>query len=396
MRKINLLLSILFLGSNLFAQTDLNINLNSEVLQTEREIKIHLPNSYEISKEKVYPLIITLDAENTYYFTVANTEIMFDPDPDFAIIPETIIVGIKQNYPINDSPNSIIRGKDSSWDQKTGGFSKSSTNFYKFLKEELIPYLKENYRIGNFKAILGHSLTASFVSSTIIENDRIFDAYILLSPNLESFNANLFDNLESGSSKKSIYLCTSDNDLSGHRKSITELNNKFFSKKNYKNIDYKYEDFNDEHHISLINESIPSAIGHIFSYYNFTKSEPLIKEFLRSKNKKESYSEFLQTAKILYGIENNIRANDFHEIFWYIDQSKDWQQYLAISNLLFIEFPDTTHPYYARAMFEEKYNKDYEKALEYYNKGLKYLDDSYFDEESYKMDIERTKMLMKK
>jgi hypothetical protein len=65
MKSIKLLtLSILFL-TNLNAQTDV---------------------------EKSYPLILVLDAENTFYLTTGNTELMSDPDPDFSTIPEAIVV----------------------------------------------------------------------------------------------------------------------------------------------------------------------------------------------------------------------------------------------------------------------------------------------------------------
>ena len=97
MRIFRLILLTLFLSLNVTAQTDLTINLKSEVLQTERPIRIHLPKTYKTSENKVYPLLLVLDAEKTYYITVGSNEIKFDPDPDYERIPESIIVGINQN-----------------------------------------------------------------------------------------------------------------------------------------------------------------------------------------------------------------------------------------------------------------------------------------------------------
>jgi predicted alpha/beta superfamily hydrolase len=393
MKSIKLLtLSILFL-TNLNAQTDVDILINSKILNAERKIKIHLPKSFKTSKEKSYPLILVLDAENTFYLTTGNTELMSDPDPDFSTIPEAIVVGIYQDYFIN---GEYVRGTDSMWDTSTGKLSKSSAKFYEFLKDELIPYLEKKYRIGKFKTLLGHSLTASFACSAILENDDVFSAYILLSPNLKDFNYKLFDGLEKKSTKKLVYLSTSDNDFKGHRESILKFNENYLSKNSHTNTVYRFQNFEKEHHMSLVSSSLLTAVTHIFTYHNFTKKNSLVKEFLLSKNKMESYLSFKNTANELSGEENNIRDDDFFDIYWNIDKEKDWSQYLEVSNILFEEFPNSTHPYYARAMFEEKHMKNYLKALEFYNKGLKYINDSFFDEDSYRKDIERTKKLMEK
>ena len=120
MRKFKLLLLFLVLGLNLNAQTDFDVTLNSKILDTERKIKIHLPKSYEEDTDKTYPLILVLDAEHTFYFTVGNTEIMYDPDPDFEIIPETIVVGIYQNYSLDGTTYNYVRGTDHSPIFRTG------------------------------------------------------------------------------------------------------------------------------------------------------------------------------------------------------------------------------------------------------------------------------------
>lgn len=224
----------------------------------------------------------------------------------------------------------------------------------------------------------------------------MFSAYILLSPNLKDFNYKLFDGLEKKSTKKLVYLSTSDNDFKGHRESILKFNENYLSKNSHTNTVYRFQNFEKEHHMSLVSSSLLTAVTHIFTYHNFTKKNSLVKEFLLSKNKMESYLSFKNTANELSGEENNIRDDDFFDIYWNIDKEKDWSQYLEVSNILFEEFPNSTHPYYARAMFEEKHMKNYLKALEFYNKGLKYINDSFFDEDSYRKDIERTKKLMEK
>jgi hypothetical protein len=229
-----------------------------------------------------------------------------------------------------------------------------------------------------------------------LEGDTVFDSYILLSPNIEFFNGDLFDHLEKMSKTKLVYLCTSNNDLTGHKEVIKKLNNKYFSKKKYSNLVYRYQYFNDEDHMSIINKAIPFALEHSFCFYNFTKNKQLSKAFTESKEKEKLYNKYIQKAKELYDVESTLTPDDFFIIYRGIDNSKDWSEYLPVSNILFDKFPDSVHPYYARAMYEEKYKKNYKKALKLYNQGLKYVEESFFDEESYREDIKRVKNLIEK
>ena len=148
--------------------------------------------------------------------------------------------------------------------------------------------------------------------------------------------------------------------------------------------------------MSIINKAIPFALEHSFYYYNFTKTKKLYEEFSASKEKEYLYNKYIQKAKNIYGIENNIRPDDFFGIYWNIDNSKNWSQYLPVSKILFDKFPESVHPYYSRALYEEKHNKNYKEALKYYTQGLKYLENSFFDEDSYIEDIERVKNLIEK
>ena len=58
-----------------------------------------------------------------------------------------------------------------------------ATQFKKFLKEELMPYIDANYRTTGHTLAVGHSLSASFILDAL-ETEDMFDDYIALSPNL--------------------------------------------------------------------------------------------------------------------------------------------------------------------------------------------------------------------
>lgn len=365
MRTAKLFILLMILGLNLNAQSDFDISINSKILETERKIKIHLPKSYENSDDKTYPLILVLDSENTFYFTVGNTEIMYDPDPDFELIPEAIVVGIYQNYSMDETTYNLIRGKDAMWNENTGMFSKNSKLFSGFVTEEVLPYLKSNYKIGEFKAILGWSLTASFISSMLLENDHHFDAYILLSPNWVNFNQSIFDHIEKGIDKKFVYVSTSEYDLQGHRKSITELQLKYFSKQTFKNVEYLYNDFKGEHHTSLVNRSMPYAVKHIFSLYKPVNQIDL-QAFMISSDKMKFLEEVYKSSNSFYGTKRTFTDLDFEEFADLAIEEKNWQALKEISKINIKIFPKLQTGYFYRAVYEENYNKDLKTALKYY------------------------------
>lgn len=391
------LFTIVFIVSSFLiqGQADLELQIESRILETKRKVKLHLPASYNDSISKMYPLIVTLDAEHTYYFTVGNTEIMYDPDPEFEIIPETIVVGIYQNYATDGTTYNYVRGKDSNWNKETGKFSNSSQKFNAFVETELLPFLKTNYRIGNFKAILGHSLTASFVSSMLVENDSLFNAYVLLSPNLLDFDKNLFNSLKSRPKKTLIYLCTSEYDLKDHVSSIKRFDKTYSSMSTSGDVVYKFDNFNGENHMSLINRAIPSAIDHIFKLYNPINTLQ-VDDFLMIENKADVIKNMYQVSNEIYGTERKIRDGDLYDLADAAITNKNWKALKEIADLNIELYPDTETGYYSRARYEENYNKDLKAALKYFKMGYQKLDKDVFNKEDWYKEITRIEKQLQK
>lgn len=370
------------------AQTDLTTTIQSKILDEDRYLSVHLPRSYNDSISKKYPLIITLDGENLYYFTVANSEIYYDPDPDFQVIPETIIVGIKQNYNYKNSEN-LIRGKDASYSTKTGLINKNAIQFKDFIYNELLPFLKINYRINDFSAIIGHSLTATFVSNLLLEdNDRI-KAFIAISPNLpEELTTKI--NTYNYKNSKIYYNSTGSFDLPDHKTTTQRFNSNF----NCEQLIYKYDFFQNENHTSLISRSLPNAIKHIFVFFKPT-SEEVIKDLLKSSNKLKFLEDFKKNAKNIYNEEITISNSDFLEYYDYIENNVTnyWSVYKEIADIHLKILPET-EAYYALGKYEEQHTKNYKKALFYYQKGYDLLEDNVSNKTSFQKDIDRVKKLL--
>ena len=156
---------------------------------TTRAFKIFvaLPPGYADSG-KTYPVLYALDA-NGQIGTVTETS------RDLAglqEIPELIVVGIGYATDIKTkildtrildfTPTTVI-----STDPGTYSFPMSggARRFLDFVREELMPFVRSNYRVDPEGAtITGHSAGGLFVVYTLFEQPDIFDRYIAGSPAL--------------------------------------------------------------------------------------------------------------------------------------------------------------------------------------------------------------------
>ncbi len=110
-----------------------------------------------------------------------------------------VIVGI--GYPVNDfrqalglRTRDLTPTKDDAWiegllklmqgDFTTGG-SGGADNFLKFIREELKPFIKANYRIdAHDSSILGHSFGGLFGLYALLQAPNTFNCYIISSPSI--------------------------------------------------------------------------------------------------------------------------------------------------------------------------------------------------------------------
>jgi predicted alpha/beta superfamily hydrolase len=107
------------------------IKLNSIVLNEIRAIYIYLPDNYK-KNHNSYPVLYLLDAETNFKPVCGVVDIL----SRWKIIPELIVVGLPNTDRMRDLTPTLDRKF------KIGG---GGNNFLGFLKEELVPYIDQNY-----------------------------------------------------------------------------------------------------------------------------------------------------------------------------------------------------------------------------------------------------------
>lgn len=146
------------------------IQFNSIILNEERTIFIYLPDGYKMNQES-YPVLYLFDAEINFKPVCGVVDIL----SRWKIIPETIVIGL----PNIDRMRDLTPTRDRKFNIGGGG-----DNFLKFLREELIPFIDQNYNTKSFKILEGHSISGMFTMYAFIADTSLFDAYIAISPSM--------------------------------------------------------------------------------------------------------------------------------------------------------------------------------------------------------------------
>ena len=332
----------------------INDTISSKYLNEKRAIEIQLPRSYDVELDKKYPLIIVLDGDYMFNIVAGSVDYL----SYWGDIPENLVVGIAQK----DS-----RFKDSSiFDNLTHTPITSTASFYDFIVNELIPYFSINYRISNFRVILGHERTANFANFFLLKKNPVFRGFISISPKMsKNMNTYLSENLSKTNSNIVYTLSSSKKDFESIFKDVIDLK-KSLDSINNKNLKFKSLIFDEENHYILPSISVPKSISSLYSMYSDidkTEYDSII------SNLDTSPIDYLlkryELIKDFYDEDKIISINDFMAIEEYIEENEFYDLYNEISQLAKQEYPETILPSYYKGRFYEETGNP-EKALHIY------------------------------
>ncbi len=332
----------------------LNDTILSKFLNEKRSLEIQLPRSYNIELEKNYPLMIVLDGDYMFNIVAGSVDYL----SYWGDIPENLVVGIKQK----DS-----RFKDSSvFDNITHTPITSTASFYDFIVNELIPFFSKNYRISNFRIVVGQERTANFANFFLLKDNPQIRGVISISPKIsENMSRYLSENLSKVNSKIVYTLSSSKKDFESIYKNVIELTASLDSIDN-KNLKFESLIFDKENHYILPSVSVPNSIRKTYSIYSDidkVEYDSIISNLNTSpidylKNK-------YQLIKDFYDEDKTISMNDFMAVEEYIEENEFFNLYNELSELAKQEYPGTILPSYYKGRFIEE-TGDPKKAMYIY------------------------------
>jgi len=150
----------------------------SKALGETRVINVYTPPGYEQAVRARYPVLYMPDGGAAEDFPHVTTTI------DTAIrahdMRPVIVIGIENTERRRDMTGPTTVESDRKIARRVGG----SAAFRAFIRDELMPVIRQRYRGNGETGIVGESLAGLFILETFFEEPELFDSYIALSPSL--------------------------------------------------------------------------------------------------------------------------------------------------------------------------------------------------------------------
>lgn len=137
------------------------LTIKSKAFASDRIIRVSLPTSYDYDTRSRYPIIYVVRGQLDLLATVASLN-MLDKE-----VPSFIVVGI------DGTLGDFFPSKDG-----------RKTQFSRFVHDEVMPYIEQNYRTAPYRVLSAHSMAAIFSVNDWLDDGEAFSKYILISPPL--------------------------------------------------------------------------------------------------------------------------------------------------------------------------------------------------------------------
>lgn len=157
-----------------------HIQLESQILDTTRQLNVYLPLNYSPDSAKTYPVIYVLDGSMHEDFLHIVGLAQFASYPWINMIPESIVVGIENVNRYHDFTYPTALEDYQAINPLNGG----SADFIDFIEQEVQPIIQKTYKTNDHKAIIGQSLGGLLATEILYKKPKLFDTYIIISPSL--------------------------------------------------------------------------------------------------------------------------------------------------------------------------------------------------------------------
>ncbi len=357
-------------------------SLQSVVLNEQRKIWVHVPNTLKDSNEK-YPVVYLLDGD-AHFVSVTGMLRQMSSINGTTKVPKMIVVAIPNTDRMRDlTPTHVEDGKGPN---TSGGGEK----FMNFLENELIPYINSKYPTNQYNTLIGHSLGGLTAINILLKRTHLFNNYIAIDPSLwwdnrhvlkqtssilnsKSFeNKSLFVGIANTMMKTGYSINTVENDTSertNHIRAILKFCKTVVPKSKSKlNFDYKYYE-NDTHgSVPLITEY--DALHFLFSWYNLgDKFNTIIDEKTSTKMALKIINAHYKTVSEKFGYTVAPNEDLVNQLgYGFMNQKKN-DKALAFFKLNIENFPNSSNVYDSLGDYYTA-QKDNKKAIDAYTKAM--------------------------
>ncbi len=246
-------------------------------LREERTINIYLPDGYSPDSAATYPVIYLLDGGMDEDFVHMAGLMQFSSFSWVNRLEPSIVVGIantdrkrdltykaRQGYKL---PDFAVPYQEAY--AQAGG----SDKFIAFIEKELMPFMAQNYKVGNHATLIGQSLAGLFATEVLLKKTSLFDRYIIMSPSLWwddnsmlKSAERLISNMPSDQIEVYIAVGSEGMEMEGYAKQLAHSLRKYRKS----NLLLQFEHLKDEDHGTILHRAVSNAFR-FFSSKNKTK-----------------------------------------------------------------------------------------------------------------------------
>ena len=364
-KKLVTLICILFYLSG-FSQKIIDKEIESEILEAKRNIKIYLPKGYDKDSIKNYPLAVVFDEEFLFDAYVGNAVLFAAKDK----APKQIVVGISMKE---------TKRKDTYFDRNTGNLTADNTAFYQFIRDEVIFYMESTYRTSPFISLVGTGTSAKLISHFLKEPKPFINAYICINPTFSDFVGNQFQNCNIPKFQKEdntfyLYINNSTSFSKNKQAKIGQIQ-QALSTLDIKNFNVVNDTINTSSSVSAISEAIPRALTNVFEIYSAISKDEFDKNVKElSPDEAIAYLENKYVEiQFLFGSDLGIRERDIYAIEKIVLEKENGDKLRKFGTMISKLFPASPlGDYYIGRYYET--GKMYKKALKYYKIGYGKMD----------------------
>ena len=230
----------------------------SKVLSENRELLIHLPNSYRLNADFKYPVLYLTDGLRNFNHAAGTLDLLTQSYKT----QEMIIVAIKNTHRTRDFTPTY----DESYNQ--WGISGGADNFLDFIEKELIPYIDNTYRTSGFNVLSGHSLGGLLSIYALQTRPEMFQAYFAFSPSLWWHEQVIVEDAQAFFAQNktlnnTLYLNLTNE--TGQMKSAFDEYIQIIQSPNIKNFEFDFEVDTEENHSTSALVGLNKAYVHMFN-----------------------------------------------------------------------------------------------------------------------------------
>ncbi len=154
--------------------------MKSKALGEVRKVNVYLPEGYDANDSVRYPVVYLLDGGADEDFIHVVGAYQFSSFSWVHRVKPSIIIGIV----------NVDRRRDYTFPTKVAEHTAAypttghSAPFINYLEQELMPWVKRNYRVNGSRTIIGESLGGLLATEILINDPAMFNRDVIISPSL--------------------------------------------------------------------------------------------------------------------------------------------------------------------------------------------------------------------